>query len=284
MPFILQTVLEHGTKNPIVARLSLQIHQILSQCDIENERKERIGEIYLYSLQRKLLRCWEIKSLYDREFGNALQVYRPSTQKGQAIKIPHIPRLDEECHNFLYEAKSFIRDLVEVWNLLYGTDFSSARDFLPRKKKGQSVIDFAVKEFGAEDAKTLFLQQAVECVDCLISLRNAVEHPGGYSGELCIENFTRHPDGNLREPSWSRKVDGKLAYGPCSIRVDMERAIHNFLTLGEDIVVSWAMDNLKVPSLMRLASIPPEERDPQCPIKWVVMVHPGPATKAAPAR
>ena len=284
MPFILQTVLEHGTKNPIIARLSLQTHQILNQCNIEGETRDRIGEIYSNSLPRQLLRCWEIKSRYDREFDNALQVNRPSIEKGQAIQIPHISRLDEECHNFLYEAKNFIRDLLQVWNLLYGTGFSSASDFLPRKKKGQSVIDFAVKEFGAEDAKTLFLQQAVECVDSLISLRNAVEHPGGYSGELCIENFTHHPDGKLREPTWSRKVDGNLAYGPCSIRVDMKTAIDNFLTLGEDIVVMWAMNNLMVPSLMQLEPIPPEERDLQCPIKWVVTVHPRPVTKAAPSR
>ena len=284
MPFVLQTILEHGTKNPIVARLSLQIHQILNQCDIDKETQERIGEIYLNSLQKKLLRCWEIKSRYDRDFDKALQVYRPSRKKDQVIEVPHISRLDEECHNFLYEAKNFIRDLLEVWNLLYGTGFSSAREFLPNQKKGQSVIDFAVNEFGAKDGKTLFLQQAVECVDCLISLRNAVEHPGGYSGELRIQNFTRQPDGNLREPTWSRKVEGKLVYGPCSIRVDMETAIENFLTLGEDIVVSWAMDNLKVPSLMRLVPIPPEERDSKCPIKWVVTVHPGLVTEVSRSR
>lgn len=284
MPFVLQTFLDHGTKNYIVARLSLQILRIIDQCDIEGETQKRICEIYLNSLQRKLLRCWEIKTRYDREFNGALQVYRPSNREALAVEIPHIPRLTEECHNFLYETKHYIRDLLEVWNLLYGTCFSSAREFLPTKRKSQSVIDFAVKEFGAEDAKTLFLRQSVECVDSLISLRNAVEHPSGYGGELYIENFALQPDGKLREPTWSRMVDGGLAYGPCSIRVDMETAIHNFLTLGEDIIVSWAKDNLRVPSLMELAAIPLEERDPRCPIKWMVKLHPGPVTEATPSR
>ena len=120
------------------------------------------------------------------------------------------------------------------------------------------------------DARTLLLQEVKECVDRLIRMRNAVEHPGGYSGELCIENFTHEPDGALREPTWSRKVDGELAYGPCSIRVEMETAIHNFLILGEEVLALWAMNNLKLPSLMRLVPVPPGERDPKCPTKWVV--------------
>ena len=59
-------------------------------------------------------------------------------------------------------------------------------------------------------------------------------------------------------------------HDPSSIRVDMEVAIPNFLVLGEDILVSWAVDNLALPELMQLAVVPSERRDPKCPIKWVV--------------
>ena len=129
MPFVLQKVLDHGTGNPIVARLSLQIFQILDQCDLEREKHEAIGNLYLNSLQRKLLRCWEIKERFREGFHVAAETYESSANRGQAINIPNVSRLEEECHNYLYEIKNYIRDLLQVWNLLYGTNFSSASEF-----------------------------------------------------------------------------------------------------------------------------------------------------------
>ena len=41
-----------------------------------------------------------------------------------------------------------------------------------------------------------------------------------------------------------RMVVGK----PSSIRADMETCIHNLLTLGEDVFVSWASNHLQVPT------------------------------------
>jgi hypothetical protein len=61
MPFIFKPFLDHGTTNPIVARLSVQIFKLLDQCSITKEIRDKIGGIYLYSLQKKLIRCWEIK-------------------------------------------------------------------------------------------------------------------------------------------------------------------------------------------------------------------------------
>jgi hypothetical protein len=106
----------------------------------------------------------------------------------------------------------------------------------------------------------------VSSVEYIIGLRNACEHPGGYSGNLLIENFTLDPDGKIAEPTWHREKDGQPLDAPSSIRADMEAIIHNLLTLGEDIVASWAADNLKAPALMRIRHIPAEQRDPKCPI------------------
>jgi len=57
---------------------------------------------------------------------------------------------------------------------------------------------------------------------------------------------------------------------PSSIRADMETSIHNLLTLGEDVFVSWSSDHLQVPDMMRVAFIPQDKRNPLCPIKWTV--------------
>jgi len=50
MPFTFSNILNHGTENPIVARLSLQILQILNQCNIAKDKKDKISDIYLKTL------------------------------------------------------------------------------------------------------------------------------------------------------------------------------------------------------------------------------------------
>jgi hypothetical protein len=95
-----------------------------------------------------------------------------------------------------------------------------------------------------------------------------------YSGSLVIENFRRDPDQKLREPVWHRAKDGKNATEPSSIRADFDAYIHNLLTLGEDVLVSWANENLELPEMMEIAIIPEERRDPKNPAKYAV--GPGP--------
>ena len=55
----------------------------------------------------------------------------------------------------------------------------------------------------------MFLQEAATIVEYFIRFRNAVEHPGGYSGELRINNFSFQSDGKIREPTWYTEKDGK---------------------------------------------------------------------------
>ncbi len=269
MPFVFKKVLDHGTTNPIVARLSLQVLKILDQCDVTKDVRDEVGELYVNSLQRKLIRCWEIEQRFREEFNAAVAAYNPPA-RGQATQIPQVGRLEEECHNFLYEAKNYIRDLLEVVNLLYGTEFKEASEFSRAKKGRPSLVEWASKTFSGEDPKTKFLQEAVATVEHLIDARNAVEHPGGYSGTLRIDNFTLEADGKLGEPVWHREKDGKAVDAVSPIRADMDTIIHNLLVLGEDVLVSWAADHLKAPEFMRVAVVPLEGRDPKCPVKYVV--------------
>ncbi|WP_407120238.1 hypothetical protein [Bradyrhizobium sp. STM 3561] len=236
MPFEFKKIASHGTTNPIVARLSLQILKILQNCKGTKEAKDKIGLLYHESLMMKLLRCWEIKEAYTKSFAEAAAKYKPPTRPNEPVEVPQIERLEAECHNFLYEAKNYIRDLLYVVNKLYGTSFSEASEFSKARKKGKSLIEFATETFGPDDAKTKMLVEAVPWVEMAIGMRNAVEHPDGYSGQLVIENFRRDPDQKLSEPVWYRVKDGKNATEPSSIRADLDAFIHNMLTLGEDVL------------------------------------------------
>jgi hypothetical protein len=270
MPFQFKKTLEHGTTNPIVARLSLQILKILEQCDASQDVKVKVGELYMNSLQKKLLRCWEIDERFKKEFAAALDNYKLPSAANAAVHVPQISRLEEECHNFLYEAKNFIRDLLQVVNHFYDTTFEEASEFSRAKKGSQSLVEFAKKTFGADDGKTKMLEEAVPMIEELISMRNAVEHPDGLSGKLVIANFTVGADRKLVEPTWHREKDDKVVAQPSSIRADMEASIHNLLMLGEDVFVSWASDHLQSQGMMCIAYIPEERRNPDCPIQYTV--------------
>jgi hypothetical protein len=124
MLFEVKKQLEHGTKNPIVARLMLQTLELLAPSSLPKENTDKIGEIFVSSLVKKLLRCWEIKERLKSERTKARASYKPPGRNEPAAHVPQIPKIEEECHNFLYEAKNFLRDLVTVFNLLYGTNFT----------------------------------------------------------------------------------------------------------------------------------------------------------------
>jgi site-specific DNA-adenine methylase len=83
---------------------------MLDQCEVTPEARDGIKEIYMNSLAKKLLRCWEIVERYRAEFNKQIASYKRPEAHSQIIAAPYVMRLEEECHNFLYEAKSFIRD------------------------------------------------------------------------------------------------------------------------------------------------------------------------------
>jgi hypothetical protein len=128
MPFVFPKIFDHGSSNPIVARLFMQTLEILKHCNISEDTKQRVVELYRGSLMGKLLFCWEIKERLQSQLSAAM------ASTPTAVNFPYILRLEEECHNFLYETKNYIRDLLKVFNLLYGTNFKEASEFPARRR------------------------------------------------------------------------------------------------------------------------------------------------------
>jgi hypothetical protein len=95
------------------------------QCEVTPEARDGIKKIYMNSLAKKLVRCWEIVERYRAEFNKQIGSYKRPEAHSQIIAAPYVMRLEEECHNFLYEAKSFIRDVLKAFNLLYGNEMGS---------------------------------------------------------------------------------------------------------------------------------------------------------------
>jgi hypothetical protein len=154
MSFSVSKFLDHGTAKPIVARLTLQIFAILDECNITKETADSMKVIYMHSLMKTLLRCGEIAERYKSEFVREMDACKRRPPHPQMVTVPSITRLEEECRNFLYEAKNFIRDTLKAFNLLYGTGFVEASDYYrpENPKKGrQSLISYAESKFGPND-------------------------------------------------------------------------------------------------------------------------------------
>src|SRR4051794_33829154 len=116
MPFEFKKVVSHGVGNPIVARLSLQNLQIMEKCKVAKEVKDTVCCLYVDSLMKKLLRCWELEASFKKSFSEASAKYKPAATAHTPVEIPQIERLEADCHNFLYEAKNYIRDVLYVIN------------------------------------------------------------------------------------------------------------------------------------------------------------------------
>lgn len=270
MPFTFSKVLDHGSSNPIVARLTLQVSELLAQCNISNERRDDVFDVCLNSLVRKLLRCWEIEARLQQDWEGAVSSYKPP-EHGKAPRVlPQVARLEEECHNFLYESKNYVRDVLKVFNLLYGTGFVEASEFSKPKRGKQSLVQYSEATFGEADSRTLFFKGASKGLEEIVDMRNAVEHPDGYSGALTIQNIRVGQGGQIAEPAWFRTDKGSQVTEPSAVLDDMHVIINNLLSLGEVVVVSWAAKNLKMPQFMRIAPIPESARDPARPIAWKV--------------
>jgi hypothetical protein len=265
--FNVQQQLEQGTSNPMMARMTVQVINLLQSCGADKGVMQAVVEIYTLSLMRRLLRCAEIEARIRKGVEKAKAEFMPTS--GAAQHLPHIPNLKEDCENFLHEFRTFLVDLINVFNRLYGTDYSEASEWTSNTRKHpKPVTEYAVDAFGKDNLKTRFVAQMKECNEPYVWMRNAVAHPGEMSGNIVIKDFSLDARGRLVEPTWWREKDGKVVHGPKPILGDLARGVHNLFVSGEDIVAMWAMDNLKPKGVIALGVIPEAVRNPGCPVKY----------------
>jgi hypothetical protein len=212
-----------------------------------------------------LLRCWEVEQRLRAKAEKCRQKYKPPVPGDVAVEIQQIPRLKEECEDFLYQAKNFLRDLLKLFNMLWGTEYEDASEWVKGKKKRSSVEEFIVQRFGDKHANATFIKQYKACIEPFALLRNAVEHPE--TSQLVVKNFARQGS-SLIEPSWELQKDHKIEYGPLPIVDDMSIAVRNLLILAEDMLVMWARINLVASQHVEVRYLPEEQRNAQCPVKY----------------
>jgi len=263
MSFIIKKISDHGTSNPIVARLSVQTSELMKFYPLSKEKREKIFEILHGNIRPRLLQSYEI----NQELLSDLKKIDEEIEKegvhiqasGRVTTIPQIMKLKERCENYLYNAKSALRDLSGIFEPLFRKKFNEARY--------DKVHIWAKKKFGEDDNLTKIIKQGHDLwIKKVISMRNAVEHPGGHSGQLHIHNIelTTSPDSQkvlFVDPTWHLNNEPRV-----SISKDFNKFIWSLLEFAEDILVlSLEKFDNKFPIVV--AQILEEERNPECPVR-----------------
>jgi hypothetical protein len=129
-------------------------------------------------------------------------------------------------------------------------------------------VKWATAIFGTNDDLTKLRKSEQKWIAELIKARNAVEHPGGHSGALTINNIRADPNnpGAFIPPTWQR-----TGCPESNILADMDTELHNMLTLAEDLLVDLIKRKSKFAALIEFVEIPVKDRDPQCPIRLRVV-------------
>src|SRR3984893_18043638 len=124
-PFIVQKRSNHGTNNPIVARLSVQTIELLQFAALTEEARGKVFRTYNGDLQRSLLRCYDAVTRLQQARDTTLREVAVAVDQG-ARSVPFVIGLEDVVNTFLYEAKLYLRDALHVLNVFFGTSFLDA--------------------------------------------------------------------------------------------------------------------------------------------------------------
>jgi hypothetical protein len=278
----IQQILDEGTANPIVARLSVQTQNLLPFYNLSEDQRQKIFGIMFADVQPKLLTCSRI----SKELETEVRAHQKRIDEvgveiqagGRAYKIPGIFDLQSRAETFLYQAKSVLRDLTKIFLVLFGEDFNNSARF-------DLVVDWAETKFGNKDELTRMLKEDESLwIRPLVRMRNAVEHPGEKSGTLHVENFSSEVTGStvmVLEPVWYLNNDKKSP-----IVRDMAVFADNLLTLCEQTLI-LCLEKFKKDFPIVVVEIAESGRDPNCPVRYKMTVDgskikfPTPATPKA---
>jgi len=263
MAFEFRKISDVGTSHPVVARLGSQTVEVLNWLDTDKANKNAIVELYLEILTQRLLRCHKIRNDLVDKVDDALHKYAEQ-KDARTREVPHVIGLQELAEEFLYQAKNFLRDLLKLFRITYDCELKDASAFADLKNKGDSdVVKWGIATFGPDHELTRVLRTEQEWAGEIIRMRNAVEHPGGHSGNLTLLNIRVQPNGYI-PPTW--ELTGRVE---SSILCDMDTELHNMLTLAEELLVHVVMHKTKFKEIA-FYEIPLGKRRPECPIRFRV--------------
>ncbi|NTU73669.1 hypothetical protein HGB07_05910 [Candidatus Roizmanbacteria bacterium] len=265
MVFKLQKVSDYGTSNYIVARTSVQISELLRPIQLEKEKDEKICELFFMKIQPRLIRCYEISNKISGDLEKIdadLKENGIKTQSaGRVVEVPHVMQLTEDVETYLYNAKSVLRDLAVLFEIFFNKKFDHSRY--------SDILKWAKEYFEKDHPITKFIEANQPWLKDIVQRRNAVEHPGGYSGHLHIKNIEFVEDkenSHFAPPTWHLNENP-----PTPIHNDIQVILRNILEFSEILFV-LILQTIESPFPLKFYEIPEKEREEKAPVRFGVTI------------
>jgi len=134
MKFHFQQISDYGTKNPIVARLCLQVKDIIRFFPLNETQKENVFGIMCMYVMPRIMTCYKINEEIGGEIIKCKEKINedgiPTQSQEGTLTLPSILNLNERVETFLYSSKSALRDFIKIFNVIFNANLEKKQDMI----------------------------------------------------------------------------------------------------------------------------------------------------------
>lgn len=253
MVFQFTQVSDVGTSNPIVARLTVGMHDFLELAGPSlGEAKKLESRKLTYEVKTALVsgeKALMPLLLRMKEIEAQFLLNGPDLQSdGRVVNVPAILNLDN-AKVFLKFSRDALNILAKLMGILIDGNFNGPHFHVVR--------DHAIKKLGSAHQLSQLLAEDQKWIKHIIDLRNEDEHPG--SGKPFMSGYSIQFKGASAGLEVPRFYDNTPVF-------NLEIYANNLLTFAEEIIILSLKQHL--PKFVGITEIPESNRDRSCPIRF----------------
>ena len=253
MQWKLQKVMDVGTNNPIVARMSVGLFGIIEFTSLSKDKKEKLKS-NCYEIMKLLVLAEKSAKPIIEEITKIVEDIKMNSIKtqssGRCINLPSATNLDES-RAFIKYAKQVLQKIAENINIIFDKSYPTTRF--------DNIRNAFVSEFGNDFAVTKLLIEDHSWIKKIIDLRNEDEHPK--TGKPYCNNFDV-----IRDKDGKFIITMPTFFEGTQIANALEVYSRNLLTFSEEITI-LSLEKY-FPGIATIYEIPENERDPKLPVRF----------------
>jgi len=253
MKWKLQQDMDVGTNNPIVARMTLGLFEIIDFAHLSKEKKEKLKANCYEIMQLLILAEKTAKPIIEeikRIIIDIKQQGIKTQSDGRCINLPSALTIGDS-RSFIKYAKQVLQKVAENINIIFDKNYNG-----PHFHK---IRDDFIKEFGSDFIVTKLLIDNQLWIKKIIELRNEDEHPN--TGKPYCNNF----DVNCVK-NGKYVIILPIFFEGTQIGNALEVYSHNLLTFAEEITV-FSLEKF-FPKIATIYEIPDNERKAESPTRF----------------
>jgi len=256
MQWKLQQDMDVGTNNPIVARMSYGLFEIIDFSNLSETKKENL-KANCHEIMQLLVLAEKTSKPIIEEIERIMSDIKKqgiTTQSdGRCINVPSALTIGNS-RSFIKYAKQVLQKVAENINIIFDKNYKG-----PYFHK---IRDDFIKEFGSDFIVTKLLIDDQSWIKKIIELRNEDEHSN--TGKPYCNNFDVNQDGIGKFV-----ITLPTFFEGTQIGNALEVYGHNLLTFSEEITV-FSLEKF-FPKIATVDEIPENQRKPEAPTRFRII-------------